>query len=53
MITYKDRAYCGSKEHKPYCDRQITKEELKQAEEMGLPVAYAPFCDEAEEEADV
>ncbi len=45
MLCYKDRSYCGSIAHHDLCYRQITKEELADAERIGLPIAYINYCD--------
>jgi hypothetical protein len=45
MLCYRDRTYCGSEKHLPDCKRIITAEELKDAEKIGLPIAYAKYCD--------
>lgn len=47
MLCYKDKTFCSSLIHKD-CDREITPEEIKHAEEVGLPIAYANFCVETE-----
>lgn len=45
MICYKDKTFCGSKTHLPECDKQITQEEVEEAEKLELNIAYAGFCD--------
>lgn len=45
MICYKDKTFCSSETHKPDCDRQITEEDKKHAEELSLPIAYGKFCE--------
>lgn len=44
MICYQDIAFCASKVKKHTCGREITKEEIKDAEKIGLPIAYGYFC---------
>lgn len=44
MICYKDKTFCGSETHLPECDRQITQEELDDAEKLGLHISYSYFC---------
>lgn len=44
MICYKDKTFCANETHRPECDRQITEEEIKDAEKIGLPIAYGYFC---------
>lgn len=44
MICYKDTTFCGSKVARHTCGREITKEELKHAERLGLPIAYGNYC---------
>jgi len=46
MICYKDITFCASTEHKPDCDRRVTKELEAEAKAFGLPIAYAYFCGE-------
>lgn len=52
MICYKDRSYCGSKKHKPDCDRQFIPDAayFQWSQEMGIPeggpVAFVDFCGE-------
>lgn len=46
MICYKDKTYCASKVKKHTCGREITPEEIKESEKIGLPIAYAYFCEE-------
>jgi len=48
MICYKDRSYCASEVENHTCGREITKEELKHAEKIDLPIAYSYFCGEEE-----
>ena len=44
MFTYKDKTFCASKVEKHTCGRDITEEEQKHAEEIGMPIAYQYFC---------
>ncbi len=44
MINYKDKTFCSSKVLKHTCGREISPEELKQAESLGLYVCYGNFC---------
>ena len=46
MLCYKDITFCASTEHKPDCDRRVTKELEAEAKAFGLPIAYAYFCGE-------
>lgn len=48
MLCYKDKTYCSSNNHEPDCHRKITPKELKHAEKIGLPIAWANFCDKNE-----
>ena len=50
MICYKDRTFCGSNTKDHNCGAEITEEQLKEAEELGLPVAYSYYCVEDESE---
>lgn len=44
MICYKDKTFCGSEVENHTCGREITEQELNQAKEIGLPIAYGNFC---------
>lgn len=44
MISYKDKTFCASENHKPECDRQITQKELDHAKFGELPIAWGYFC---------
>lgn len=44
MISYKDKTFCSSKVLKHTCGREITPEELKQAESIGMPICWGNFC---------
>lgn len=48
MISYKDRAFCGSKGEVHTCGREFTKEDAEGAERWwggkDYPVAYGDFC---------
>ena len=44
MLCYKDKTFCSTKTDDHTCKSVITEEELKHAEEMGLPIAYADYC---------
>lgn len=46
MLCYKDTTFCSSKVKNHTCNREITEKEEKAAQEMGLPVAYAEFCED-------
>lgn len=46
MICYKDRTFCASKVKNHTCGRELTAEDKKNAEKIGLPVAYGEFCKE-------
>ena len=50
MICYRDITFCGSKTHKPDCDRQFTAEDAQGAKKWwgsdDAPVAFADFCGE-------
>lgn len=53
MISFKDRAFCGSKKHKPGCTRQLTPDLQKEADvwwgKPGAPIDFQNFCDEEKE----
>jgi hypothetical protein len=49
MLCYKDRTYCASKTHRG-CGRKITKAELADAMQLGLPIAWSYFCGEPKKE---
>jgi len=44
MICYKDRTYCGDDVEVHTCGREIRPDQILEAEEMGLPIAYGSFC---------
>lgn len=44
MICYKDKTFCSSKVLKHTCGREITPEEIKHAESLGLGIAYSNYC---------
>lgn len=44
MLCYKDRTFCASKVEKHTCGRELSPEDEKRAEELGLPIAYGEFC---------
>jgi len=44
MLCFKDQSYCGSENCTNRCGRKITEEELKHAEDLGLPIAYIKYC---------
>jgi len=48
VICYKDKTFCSSQVDKHTCGREITKEEIERAERLGLPIAYADFCNPQE-----
>ena len=45
-LCFKDRTFCSSDVKEHTCGREITEEELKQAEKADLPIAYAEFCNQ-------
>lgn len=45
MICYKDRAFCGSVTINHTCGREITPEQILDANRIGLLIAYADFCE--------
>lgn len=46
MICYRDITFCASKVDRHTCNRQLTDEDQKKANELGLPIAWAEFCEE-------
>ena len=46
MICYKDRTYCASKVEHNTWGRELSKEDLVNAQELDLPIAYSTFCEE-------
>ena len=44
MITYKDQAFCASKVDKHTCGRELTDKDKKEAQKIGLPIAFGEFC---------
>lgn len=47
MICYKDKTFCASEVKEHTCGRELTDEDNKHAEEIGLPIAYSKFCEES------
>jgi hypothetical protein len=45
MTSYKDRTFCASIKHDG-CGRELTKEEIAEADRLGLPIAWGKFCDD-------
>ena len=50
MITYADRTFCSSANCKNECGRQLTAWDRERARKMGMPIAYAQFCDKPKAE---
>lgn len=48
MITYKDKTFCADEVEIHTCGRELTEEDKKHAEEIGLPIAYGSFCNNNE-----
>jgi len=44
MISYKDKTFCASKVKVHTCGREITEQQIKDAERMGLPIAWGNYC---------
>lgn len=44
LICYKDRAFCVSKNCKNECGRQLTREDVREAQEYDLPISIGLFC---------
>ena len=44
MICYKDRTFCASKVVSHTCGREITEQDLKKAQDIGLPIAWGEYC---------
>ena len=45
-MTYKDTTFCASKVKHHTCGRELTEKDRKQAIKLGLPIAWAKFCEE-------
>lgn len=45
MLCYRDKTFCASPVHKG-CGREITEEEIKDAQRLDLPIAWGRFCDD-------
>lgn len=48
MLCYKDRTFCADEVETHTCGRELTEEDKKRAEELGLPIAYGSFCKQEE-----
>lgn len=44
MICYKDKTFCSDEVEIHTCGRELTEEDKKHAEKLGLPIAYGSFC---------
>jgi len=45
MICYKDKTFCASQVEQHTCGRELTEEDQKRADELGLPISYGRFCE--------
>jgi len=48
-----DTTYCASEVENHTCGRELTEEEEKRADELGLPIAYGSFCEIVKKRSDV
>lgn len=46
MLCYRDKTFCASEVEHHTCGRELSEEEAKKAEEMGMPIAWGKFCKE-------
>ena len=46
MLSYADKTFCASKVEHHTCNRELTEKDRKQAKKLGLPIAWAKFCEE-------
>jgi len=46
MISYKDKTFCSSEVEEHICDREITKQQKREAKRLGLLVSYSYFCNQ-------
>lgn len=44
MLCYLDKTFCASEVHQNDCNRQITPEQIAEAQKLGLPIAWGKFC---------
>lgn len=44
MICYRDRTFCSSVTINHTCGCEITPEQILDANELGLPIAYSDYC---------
>lgn len=51
MISYRDKTFCYSPNCKNECGRKLTDAERQEAIKSGLPICYAYFCGEPEEDS--
>ena len=45
MICYKDQTFCAGVTEHHTCGRELSEDDKKRAEEIGLPIAWAEFCE--------
>lgn len=50
MLCYRDITFCGSPPEQCTCGNQVTEKDREGAQRLGLPIAYAYFCGEPNEE---
>ena len=53
MITYKDRTFCSSPDCKNECGRKLSDNDRAHAKHIGLPIAFAEYCKNKEQEVGV
>jgi len=49
MLCYQDKTFCSSKVKTHTCGRELSDHDKEKADELGLPIAYAEFCKEAQQ----
>lgn len=49
-ITYKDKTFCSSTKCKNECGRKITNKEINEAKMLKLPICFADFCSEKQDQ---
>jgi len=45
MLCYKDKTFCASDVKNHTCSRELTEEDKKRAQKLGLCIAWGKFCE--------
>lgn len=53
MLCFRDKTFCASPNCQNQCGRMLTEELKAEAIKVGLPIAYARFCDDEDDLEDI